>query len=58
MPSIANKTDLIQQQTVAQAPGTPVIPLSFTILHTMHSCREITFRWRFHAKASGTLPGS
>jgi hypothetical protein len=43
VPSIANETDLIQQQTVAQAPGTPVIPISFTILETYHSCRTITF---------------
>jgi hypothetical protein len=48
VPSIANKRDLIQQQTVAQALGTSVVSVSFTILHmTMHSCRKI---------ASGTLP--
>ena len=58
VPSIANKSDLIQQQEAAQVPGTDVIPLYFNILHTMHSCREITFRWRFYAKYGGGLPGS
>ncbi|KAI9825266.1 MAG: hypothetical protein M1832_001300 [Thelocarpon impressellum] len=57
IPSVKNKTDLVQQQQGAQAPGTPVIPQSFTIFQIIHSCSAITFRWRFHAIA-GTIPGS